>query len=405
MPRSGTADLTLHGGHVPPWLFNRMKSLALPMVEAIIQEHGKTGFVERMAHPFWFQSFGTVIGMDWNSSGVTTTVLNVLKQVITPVSKQLGIYICGGKGKHSLKTPQELISVGMKTGLDGHHLAHCSKLSAKVDNTALQDGFQLYIHNFLVTDTGAWTVVQQGMHRYNGRARRYHWHSGKINSFVQEPHAAVCGEHQGKILNLVHKEAEVTQQAILEVSKEHPDKIIKELPYLIVPRYHEIRAKDVDLKRLGSILWLAQENEVQGFEDLLLLKGLGPRTLQSLTLVSEVIHGTPSRFSDPARFAFAHGGKDATPFPIPTKVYDETITTIKTAVEKAKIGHTDKLNAIKKLTVMAQHAEQHFEPNQNFEALVEKENQDSHQYGGRSVFGYAKPPKGKQLNLFGDHLG
>lgn len=402
MARSGTADLTLHGGHVPPWLFNRMKGLALPMVEAIIHEHGKEGFIERLAHPFWFQSFGTVIGMDWNSSGVTTTVLNVLKQVIAPVSQQLGIYVCGGKGKHSLKTPQELIQVGMKTGLDGNELARNSKLSAKVDNTALQDGYQLYIHNFLVTDTGAWTVVQQGMNPKNGKARRYHWHSGSMTNFVREPHTAVCGEHHGNILNLVHKEAEVTQNAILEISKEHPDKIIKELPHLIVPGYHNIKAKDVDLKRLGSVLWLAQENEAQKFEELLLLKGLGPRTLQSLTLVSEVIHGTPSRFADPARFAFAHGGKDATPFPVPTKVYDEVIMTMKTAVDNAKIGRTDKLKAIQKLTEMAQRAERDFAPNQNFDALVKKENEASHTYGGRSVFGYAKPPKGKQLNLFED---
>ena len=400
MARSGTADLTLHGGHVPPWLLDRMKGLALPMVEALLMEHGKEGFLERMANPFWFQSFGTVIGMDWNSSGVTTTVMNVLKQVITPVSKQLGIYICGGKGKHSLKTPNELIRVGMKTGLDGTHLAHCSKLSAKVDNTALQDGFQLYIHNFLVSDTGAWTVVQQGMNPKNGKARRYHWHSGNVTNFVKEPHAAVCGENQGQILNLVHQEAQITQEAMLGIAKEHPDKIIKELPHLIVPGYHNIRAKDVDFKRLGSVLWLAQEQETSGFEELLLLKGMGPRTLQSLTLVSEVLHGTPSRFSDPARFAFAHGGKDATPFPVPTKVYDETINAMRTAVTQAKIGQTDKLKAIKKLTELAQKAERNFTPNGNFEGLVQKENADSYKYGGRSVFGYAKPPKGKQLDLF-----
>ncbi|MEM8999163.1 MAG: DUF763 domain-containing protein [Bacteroidota bacterium] len=400
MARSGTADLTLHGGHVPPWLFNRMKELALPMVEAIIHEHGKEGFIARMAHPFWFQSFGTVIGMDWNSSGVTTTVMSVLKQVITPISKQLGIYVCGGKGKHSLKTPEELIRVGMQTGLDGNHLVHCSKLSAKVDNTALQDGFQLYIHNFLVTDTGVWGVVQQGMNPKNGKARRYHWHSDKVTSFVKAPHAAVCGKNQGKILNLVHDEAQPTQEVLLNISKENPDTIIKELPYLIVPSYHHIKAKDIDLKRLGSILWLAQETETKTFEELLLLKGLGPRTLQSLALVAEVIYGTPSRFSDPARFAFAHGGKDATPFPVPTKVYDETIATIKKAVEKAKMGHTDKLEALKKLTQMAQRAAKGFVPNQNFDALVAKENKEAYKYGGRSIFGKAQSPKNQQLSLF-----
>ena len=402
MPRSGTADLTLHGGHVPPWLLNRMKGLALPMVEALIAEHGKAGFLERVANPFWFQSFGTVIGMDWNSSGVTTTVLNVLKQVIRPVSKELGIYVCGGKGKHSLKTPQELIQVGMQTGLDGNELARASKLSAKVDNTAVQDGFQLYIHNFLVSNEGDWAVVQQGMNNHNGKARRYHWYSGAFTNFVKEPHTAVCGENQGAILNLVHREAQTTQKSILEITKEHPDKLAKDLPHLIVPRHHNIKAKDIDLKRLGSILWLAQEQETQRFQELLLLKGLGPRTLQSLTLVSEVLYGTPSRFSDPARFAFAHGGKDATPFPVPTKVYDQTISTMKSAVEKAKIGHSDKLKAIKKLTQMAQRAEKDFVPNQNFDALVKKENADSYKYEGRSIFGYAKPPRAKQLDLFDD---
>ena len=321
--------------------------------------------------------------------------------MITPVAKQLGIYVCGGKGKHSLKTPQELIQVGMQTGLDGHELARASKLSAKVDNTALQDGFQLYIHNFLVTDEGDWSVVQQGMHPRSGKARRYHWHSGALTDFVKEPHTAICGENQGQILNLVHRKAKKkTQHSILDLTREHPEKIGKELPHLIVPGYHNIKAKDIDLKRLGSILWLAQEHETQRFDDLLLLKGLGPRTLQSLTLVSEVIYGTPSRFSDPARFAFAHGGKDATPFPVPTKVYDETITTLKSAVERAKMGHTDKLKAIQKLTKMAQQAEKGFVPNQNFEALVKKENNHSHRYGGRSVFGYAKPPRGTQLDLF-----
>jgi len=379
-----------------------MKRLALPMVEAIIEEKGKEDFLERLSDPFWFQSFGSVIGMDWNSSGITTTVLNVLKQSINPVSKQLGLYVCGGKGKQSTRTPHELLEVGNKTGLDGSYLAKCSKLSAKVDNTALQDGYNLYIHSFIVSDTGKWSVVQQGMHNSNGMARRYHWHSENLKSFVEEPHVAVCGKNQGNILNLTHKNALPTKEGILEIAKENPDKILKELPQLLVPIYHHIKPKDIDMKRLGSILWLAQENETQKFEELLLLKGLGPRTLQSLTLVSEIIHGTPSRFSDPARFAFAHGGKDATPFPVPTKVYDETIGMLKDAVHRAKIGNTDKLKAVKKLTVLAQKAEKGFTPNTNFEALVKKENEESYKYGGRSIFGFAKPAKPKQLSLFAD---
>lgn len=400
MKRSGTADLLLHGGAVPPWLFKRMKRLTLPLVEAIIDQNGAANFLERLSDPFWFQSFGSVIGMDWNSSGVTTTVLNVLKQSINPVSKQLGLYVCGGKGKSSIRTPQELIEVGNKTGLDGNHLAKCSKLSAKVDNTALQDGYNLYIHSFVVSDSGKWSVIQQGMHHSNGMARRYHWHSENLKSFLEEPHTAVCGRNQGEILNLVHKNAMPTKQGILEIAKEHPDKILKEVPHLLVPTHHHVKAKDVDMKRLGSILWLAQENETEKFEELLLLKGLGPRTLQSLTLVSEIIHGTPSRFSDPARFAFAHGGKDATPFPVPTKVYGETIGALRDAVDRAKIGNSEKLIAVKKLTDLAQKAEKGFIPNTNFDALVRKENEESYKHGGRSVFGFAKPPHPKQLTLF-----
>lgn len=400
MQRSGTADLLLHGGAVPPWLFNRMKQLTLPIVEAILEEKGAADFLERLSNPFWFQSFGSVIGMDWNSSGVTTTVLKVLKQSINPVSKQLGLFVCGGKGKQSTRTPHELLEVGDKTGLDGNHLAKCSKLSAKVDNTALQDGYNIYIHSFIVSDTGKWSVVQQGMHNSNGMARRYHWHSENLKSFVEEPHTAICGKNQGNILNLVHKNALPTRQGILEIANEQPNRILKELPHLLVPVYHHIKPKDVDMKRLGSILWLAQENETQKFEDLLLLKGLGPRTLQSLTLVSEIIHGTPSRFSDPARFAFAHGGKDATPFPVPVKVYDETINTLRDAVQRAKIGSTDKIKAVKKLTVLAQKAEKGFIPNTNFNALVKKENEESYEYGGRSIYGFAKPRQNKQLSLF-----
>lgn len=400
MQRSGTADLLLHGGAVPPWLFNRMKQLTLPIVEAILEEKGAADFLERLSNPFWFQSFGSVIGMDWNSSGVTTTVLKVLKQSINPVSKQLGLFVCGGKGKQSTRTPHELLEVGDKTGLDGNHLAKCSKLSAKVDNTALQDGYNIYIHSFIVSDTGKWSVVQQGMHNSNGMARRYHWHSENLKSFVEEPHTAICGKNQGNILNLVHKNALPTRQGILEIANEQPNRILKELPHLLVPVYHHIKPKDVDMKRLGSILWLAQENETQKFEDLLLLKGLGPRTMQSLTLVSEIIHGTPSRFSDPARFAFAHGGKDATPFPVPVKVYDETINTLRDAVQRAKIGSTDKIKAVKKLTVLAQKAEKGFIPNTNFNALVKKENEESYEYGGRSIYGFAKPRQNKQLSLF-----
>ena len=320
MKRSGSADLTLMGGGIPRWLFDRMVGLSGPIVEAIVQEYGKKEFLRRISDPYWFQSFGAVIGMDWNSSGVTTAVTRALKQSLNPRAKELGIYVCGGKGRESRNTPADLLRVGEQTGIDGELMVRCSKLSAKVDNTAVQDGFQVYLHSFLVSDEGDWSVVQQGMAPETSKARRYHWHSAGLKSFVTEPHAAVCGEHQGDILNLTHREAIPTQDGMLQVAAANPDQIVEEVRHMKLPQHYGVKAGDVNLKRLGSILWLAQENEVQQFDELLLLKGMGPRTLQSLTLVSEIIHGTASRFNDPARYSFAHGGKGGRPFPVPTRV-------------------------------------------------------------------------------------
>lgn len=331
--------------------------------------------------------------MDWNSSGATTAVMSALKKSLNPHAATLGLYVCGGKGKDSLQTPAELMQVGQQTGIDGNQLARHSRLSAKVDSTAIQDGFQVYMHFFVVSDEADWSVVQQGMQPANGKARRYHWHSAAVRSFVEEPHTAICGEHQGEILNLVDKRALTSQQGILAITREHPDKIIAEAKHLRMPMYADIQAKDVDLKRLGSILWVAQEAGSQNFEELLLLKGLGPRTLQSLALVSEVIHGTASRFSDPARFAFAHGGKTGKPFPVPTHVYDETITSLREAVNQAKIGHTDKLKAIQKLTALAQQTEANFEPRQSFEELIQNERAEACKYGGRTISSLEKPPQ------------
>ncbi|OQP66934.1 hypothetical protein A3860_00815 [Niastella vici] len=404
MKRSGTADLPLHYGAVPPWLAERMAKLGLAVTEVILMEYGKADYIKRLSDPCWFQSLGAVMGMDWHSSGITTSVLGALKKAINPLSKELGIYICGGKGKHSRQTPNELMAIGEQTGLNAQQLVHCSKLSAKVDNTAIQDGFQLYLHSFIVSNEGEWTVIQQGLNDNTGTARRYHWHSQQLQSFVNEPHTAICGLKPGNILNLVDKDAAAARSGILTVSKESPAYLLPEIQQLILPAHHDVRAKDVDLKRLGAMLWVTHEKKPADFEELLMLEGMGPRTLQSLALVSEVIHGTASRFKDPARFAFAHGGKDGHPFPVPTKVYDETISTLQRAVEKAKIGQSDKLQAIKKLTELAQRAEEDFIPNNNFEQLIEKERNESWQYGGRTVMGKAKPPakrsKGVQLRLF-----
>ena len=402
MQRSGHADLPLHYGHVPPWLAQRMSRLGGAIIESVVLEYGKAEAIRRFSDPFWFQALGAVLGMDWHSSGITTSVMGALKKALNPKSKELGIYICGGKGKYSRETPNELLVIADKTGLDGNKLVRASKLSAKVDNTAIQDGFQLYLHSFIVSDQGDWAVVQQGMNDATSTARRYHWHSAHMDSFVNEPHTFVLGENMGPILNLTANAATNTRAGILEIAQEDPGRMITEIKKLVMPVHHDVKAKDVDLKRLGAVLALAHEHETKDFESLLLTEGLGPHTLQSLTLVSEVIHGTPSRFSDPARFSFAHGGKDGHPFPVPIKVYDETISTMKSALEKAKIGDSEKQEAIKSLHKVAMQIEKDFIPNDNFDKIIEQERRDSWKYGGRTVMGKAQPPIDKkgQMKLF-----
>ncbi len=401
MKRSGSADLPLHTGAVPQWLYQRMARLGLAITESILSEYGKKEFLSRISDPYWFQSFGAVMGMDWHSSGITTSVMGALKRAVNPHSKELGLYICGGKGKFSREAPNELLQVGERTGLNGHELVHFSRLSAKVDNTAVQDGFQLYLHNFIVSDEGDWSVVQQGMRNGDAMARRYHWHSESVTSFVEEPHTGVCGTNMGEILNLTAKEAGVARKGMLDITREKPELILQEAQQLLLPRHHEVRNEDVDLKRLGTILWVAHEKAPSDFEELLLLDGVGPRTVQSLALVSEVIHGTPSRFRDPARFSFAHGGKDGHPFPVPTQTYDEVIHTLQTAVEKAKLGYTDKSEALKQLHLIAKRAEMDFVPGGDVRSVIEKEREESWKYGGRTVFGPAKKrAKGVQLRLF-----
>ena len=399
MKRSGSADLPLHYGYVPKWLAERMSRLGLAITESIITEYGKEEMLRRLSDPFWFQSFGAVMGMDWHSSGITTSVMGALKRAVNPHARELGIYICGGKGKISKETPAELRRIADSTGLNGNELVRCSKLSAKVDNSAIQDGFQLYTHNFIVSITGEWTVVQQGMRTTDKLARRYHWHSENLQSFVEEPHSGIAGINQGNILNLTAKEASQTRDGILKINSEKPEEIINTCQQLKMPSHHDVRANDVNLKRLGSVLWLAHEHQPKDFESLLLLQGVGPRTIQSLALVSEIIHGTPTRFKDPARFSFAHGGKDGHPFPVPLKVYDETIQTLHNAVHKAKIGASEKNIAIKKLHEISSRAEKDFIPNNNLDSVIEKERNDSWKYGGKTVFGDAKPSLPEKTNI------
>ncbi|MDX1479334.1 MAG: DUF763 domain-containing protein [Saprospiraceae bacterium] len=405
MQRSGHADLPLHGGRVPQWLASRMSLLGTAIIESILSEYGRDEVLRRLSDPLWFQSLGCVMGMDWHSSGITTSVMGALKRGINQRSRDYGLYICGGRGRHSRKTPDELMGIADRTGMDGHQLVRASKLTAKVDNTAVQDGFQLYLHSFVLSSDGNWAVVQQGMNPAAGQARRYHWHSPRITSFVNNPHTAVCGESQGQILNLVHQQAAATRRGILDLSALHPDQFGREVRKIVMPDHHDVRAADVDLKRMASIIALAHEARPEDFESLLLLRGLGPRTLQSLTLVSEVIHGTPSRFDDPARFSLAHGGKDGHPFPVPLAVYDETIEFLNSMLVRAKLGETDKRHAFKRLSKLAARQEERFDPDpERFNAWMEKERAWSPEYGGRTVFddrrGNQRRHKGGQLSLF-----
>ena len=398
------ADLPLHYGHVPPWLAERMTRLGGAIVEALIIEFGKSEVLNRLSDPLWFQSFGCVLGMDWHSSGITTSVMGALKKALNPKAHELGIFICGGRGKHSRQTPQELTALAHRTGLNGELLVRSSKLAAKVDNSALQDGFQLYLHNFIVTDQGEWAIVQQGMNDASGMARRYHWHSTQFQSYLDSPHSGVTGQNQGLILNLAHKEADLTRKTILKLTEETPDRMMTEIRKIVLPRHHEVRASDVNMKRLGAALTLAHERSASDFESLLLLEGVGPRTIQSLTLVSEVIYGSPTRFNDPARFSFAHGGKDGHPFPVPLKVYDETISVLRSGVEKARLGSGDKQEAIRQLSAMAWKIEENFQPNDFFDEALQKERNESHLHGGMTVFGKARKPQkpgSRQLDIFG----
>ena len=288
--------------------------------------------------------------------------------------------------------------------LDGNELVRTSRLTARVDNNAIADGFQLYLHSFLLTKTGEWAVVQQGMNESSALARRYHWHSTTVRDFTSEPHAAIVGEHQGTIMNLVDHRADAAQKAMLATVKENPEKTITEWRHLKMPRHHDVREEDVDLGRLGAILALAYERDFRDFASLLLLEKLGPRTLQSLALIAEVVHGAPTRFSDPARFSFALGGKDRHPFPVPLKTYDESISVLRRSLDATKLHHSEKLDGFKRLDRFTRNIEKQHDSHADLKATVAHEFAISPSLDGRSVFDdkptrRAKPKQ--QLNLFG----
>src|SRR5688500_7483541 len=310
MKRSGHADLPLHGGRVPQWLGERMTTLGTAISESVVHHYGRSELLTRLSDPFWFQARGSVMGMDWHSSGITTSVIGALKRGLNPRAQELGIHICGGRGKHSRNTPDELRAIAARRGFDGDALVRISRLAARVDNNAIADGFQIYLHSFIVTAEGEWAIVQQGMNERSRLARRYHWHSPAVRDFTCEPHTGIVGERTGVIRNLVDHRAKPAQDALLAIARTDPDATLAEARKLNAPLNHEVRKENVDLKRLGGVLAVAYERDLRDFASLLLVENLGPRTLQSLALVAEVVHGTPTRFSDPARFLFAHGGKE-----------------------------------------------------------------------------------------------
>jgi hypothetical protein len=404
MNRSGFADLPLHGGHVPAWLAERMTKLGTAIVESILLHYGHAELLSRLSDPFWFQALGSVMGMDWHSSGITTSVLGALKRGLNPRAAELGLYVCGGRGKESRKTPDELRLVAERRSLDGEALVRTSRLTAKIDNNCIADGFQIYLHSFIVAANGEWVVVQQGMNGVSGFARRYHWHSASVRNFIEGPHTGIVGEHQGTIMNLVDAQAGPAQKALLAIAHESPEATLKEIPHLTMPRHHDVRAEDVDLKRLGAVLSVAYERDLRGFADLLLVESLGPRTLQTLAMVAEVVHGTPVRFSDPARYSFALGGKDRHPFPVPLKTYDESIAVLRRSLDAAKVDGGEKLEGFRRLDRFVKIVEERRQPVADLQAVVEHEFAISPSLDGRSVQddrARRRPRRmGQQMSLF-----
>jgi hypothetical protein len=389
-----------------------MARLGRVVVEALVLEYGRDEVLRRLADPFWFQSLGCVMGMDWHSSGITTSVLGALKRGLGPVEHELGIHVCGGRGRHSRRTPDELRALGDRLSVDADGLVRASRLVAKVDSAAVQDGFALYLHGFVVTDDGKWVVVQQGMNPERRQARRYHWLWDRAGSFVDEPHAAIDGQPSPlPIVNLTDRGAAASRQHTVSLARSDPARVVACVErVLAMPDHHDVRAENLDLRRLGAALHVAGQHGPASFPELLLTPNIGQRTLFALALVAEVLHGAPCRFSDPARFAFAHGGKDGHPFPVPLKVYDETLRILRSAVERAKLGQGDKLAALRRLEAQGRLAEAAAEgkalpvsPAFALASLVARERQVSQGLGGRTCFddrvasARARAPEPRQL--------
>ena len=351
--KTGIAALPLHNGKAPPWLFQRMVQLSREMTLIIAGEYGVQEMLRRLSDPCWFQAFGCVLGFDWHSSGLTTTVCGALKVGLRGVEKEVDLYVAGGKGGASRKTPAEIASAGDRLLLDSSALVYASKMAAKVDSTAVQDGYQLYHHCFFFTSAGQWAVVQQGMNTSNRYARRYHWLSDSLRDFVCEPHAAVCCDEQdADVLNMVAAEAGPSRLATTEAARLKPLSLLQEvtrLKTMALPAHHHVSLAEIDPARLGSVLLATYERQPAGFEELLGTAGLGPKSLRALALIAELLYGPPPSWRDPARFTFAHGGKDGHPYPVDRPTYDRSISILRTAVSQARLGNSEKTAALRRL--------------------------------------------------------
>jgi hypothetical protein len=353
--RTGSATLPLHTGRAPAWLFGRMKQLAPAIVEAIVVEHGRRAFLERLSDPNWFQAFGCVLGFDWHSSGVTTTVCGALKEGLAPRAADLGLWVAGGKGRTSRQTPNELIEIGSRAGMDGARLAYNSRMAAKVDSAAVQDGFGIYHHSFFVSADGEWAVVQQGMREGDGTARRYHWLGSRVNDFVNEPHAAIASDaREQTVLNLVAAESAGARASSAEFARLEPRLVDREIARVItlaLPSRHWVDIeRDINPAHLRRVLLATYEANPQSYEQLLAVPGVGAKAVRALAMVAEVVYGAPASMKDPARFSFAHGGKDGFPYPVDREVYDHSIDWLRAALDRAKIGRSDRLDALKRLS-------------------------------------------------------
>jgi hypothetical protein len=351
--KTGQVTSPLHGGKAPHWLFDRMRMLSRYVVLALREDFGAGAILEKLADPYWFQCLGCVLGFDWHSSGLTTTVCGALKEAVRGIEMDTGLFVAGGKGKASRRTPEEIARWSEASGAPGESLVYASRMSAKVDSAAVQDGYQLYHHTFFFTSGGQWAVVQQGMNEESRTARRYHWLGEKVERFVCEPHSGIAADriHQ-RVLNLVAKESEECRKASVLIAGTPParwEEAARGGKFLLLPTRHDVRMEDIDSKRVVKILLRTYESAPKDFEQLLALPGVGGKSLRALALLSELLYGKPPSFADPARFSYAHGGKDGTPYPVDRKVYDATIAALKRAVESSRLGNRDKLTAMRTL--------------------------------------------------------